>query len=98
MDFKYNCPDVAVLLATHNGKAHIIEQIESVLYQRDVATSIIIGDDCSNDSTVELLGGGGGNKNIDVISYRQSAGGAGQSFIRLMCDVNSDVADFFCIL
>jgi glycosyltransferase involved in cell wall biosynthesis len=50
-------PDrLRVLLSTHNGARFLIEQVESVLGQRDVQVELCIRDDGSTDTTLMLLG------------------------------------------
>lgn len=46
---------ILVLMATYNGEKYVAQQIDSILAQKDVATDIIISDDCSSDGTVEIL-------------------------------------------
>ena len=46
---------VNVLLATYNGEKYIREQIESILNQTYQNIRLIISDDCSKDSTPEIL-------------------------------------------
>ena len=48
-------PVVAVLLSTYNGEKYLKEQIDSVLAQKDVEVRIIIRDDGSHDSTIDIL-------------------------------------------
>lgn len=47
--------EVCVLIATYNGEKYIKEQIDSILGQRDVTVKIIVRDDGSTDSTLEIL-------------------------------------------
>ena len=46
---------IAVLLATHNSENYIKEQLDSLLKQTYSSISIIISDDSSTDSTIEIL-------------------------------------------
>lgn len=46
---------VCVLLSTYNGEKYIIEQIESLLKQKDVNLTVIARDDGSSDNTVSIL-------------------------------------------
>ncbi|MBT0741718.1 glycosyltransferase, partial [Campylobacter lari] len=46
---------VAVLLATYNGEKYLKEQIESILNQTYKDIRIYIGDDCSKDSTIDII-------------------------------------------
>lgn len=46
---------VCILMSTYNGKKYIIEQIESLLRQKDVSFSIYVRDDGSQDGTQKIL-------------------------------------------
>ena len=46
---------VVVLMSTYNGEKFIREQIDSILHQKNVTVEIIIRDDCSTDSTIDIL-------------------------------------------
>ena len=46
---------VDILLATYNGEKYVAEQIESILNQTYQNFNLIISDDCSKDSTPEIL-------------------------------------------
>ncbi|EKT4181911.1 TPA: glycosyltransferase family 2 protein [Campylobacter jejuni] len=46
---------VAVLLATYNGEKYLKEQIDSILNQTYKDIKIYIGDDCSKDSTIDII-------------------------------------------
>lgn len=48
-------PSVGVMLATYNGEMFVAEQIESILAQRGVATTIYVRDDGSNDGTLDIV-------------------------------------------
>lgn len=48
-------PRVAVLLATYNGAAFVGEQIDSILGQQGVTTTIYVRDDGSADATVAIV-------------------------------------------
>ena len=45
----------SVALATYNGAAYIAEQLQSVVSQSLPPDEIIVVDDCSNDTTVEIV-------------------------------------------
>ncbi len=47
--------NISVALATHNGRAHIEKQLQSLLQQTCLPKEIIISDDGSTDGTCELL-------------------------------------------
>lgn len=46
---------ISVCMATYNGEAFIIRQLESILKQLGTGDEVIIIDDCSEDQTVELI-------------------------------------------
>lgn len=92
-------PVVVVLMATHNGARYLKPQIESVLVQQGVSPVLVVGDDCSNDGTSELLISMKDDSDHLVLKhFKEPAGGAGQSFLRLLRETDLDNADFvaFC--
>lgn len=46
---------VCVLMSTYNGEKYLKQQIESIIRQKNVDIEIIVRDDGSSDSTVDLL-------------------------------------------
>lgn len=48
-------PSVGVMLATYNGEMFVAEQIETILGQRGVATTIYVRDDGSSDGTLDVV-------------------------------------------
>ena len=48
-------PSVGVMLATYNGEMFVAEQIESILGQRGVVTTIYVRDDGSGDGTLHVV-------------------------------------------
>lgn len=46
---------ISVAMTTYNGEAYVREQLESIINQTVRADEIIIFDDCSTDSTVEII-------------------------------------------
>ena len=48
-------PSVGVMLATYNGEKFLAEQIDSLLGQQGVATTLYVRDDGSGDCTVDIL-------------------------------------------
>ena len=46
---------VQILMSTYNGEKYLKEQIESILKQQEVEISILVRDDGSQDSTIEIL-------------------------------------------
>lgn len=46
---------VSVALCTHNGAAHVADQVRSILVQRPSPIEIVVGDDASSDDTVAII-------------------------------------------
>ena len=46
---------ITVLMSTYNGDRYLIEQIESILNQKDAHVNIIVRDDGSTDQTQAIL-------------------------------------------
>ena len=55
---------VLVLLSTYNGEKYIIDQLDSIVNQSIKPNEILIGDDNSTDSTLDLIFDYLKNKNI----------------------------------
>jgi len=49
--------NISVAMATYNGQKYISEQIESILDQLNENDELVISDDNSNDSTIEIIKG-----------------------------------------
>ncbi len=52
---KRNKPKVMVIMSTYNGEQYLREQIDSILAQEKVDVYLHISDDCSKDTTVEIV-------------------------------------------
>ena len=50
-----NSPLISVILPTYNGEKYLAETLESVLNQTYTNLEIIIVDDCSTDSTIDII-------------------------------------------
>lgn len=48
-------PLVAVLLATYNGEKYLVEQLNSIIYQKEVNVHVYISDDGSSDQTIHII-------------------------------------------
>jgi glycosyltransferase involved in cell wall biosynthesis len=48
-------PLVAVLLATYNGEKYLAEQLNSIIYQKEVNIHLYISDDGSSDQTIHII-------------------------------------------
>ena len=50
-----NFPRVSVVMAAYNAEEYIAKAINSVLQQEEVTLEVIVVDDCSVDSTAEIV-------------------------------------------
>jgi len=50
-----NTSKVSVVMATYNGEKYLREQLDSILAQTYSVYEIVIQDDCSDDSTVDII-------------------------------------------
>jgi glycosyltransferase involved in cell wall biosynthesis len=48
-------PTIAVLLATYNGEKYLVEQLNSIICQKEVNVHIYISDDGSSDKTIYII-------------------------------------------
>lgn len=88
-------PTVAILLAAYNGMAYISQQLDTILVQRDVAVTIFISVDRSDDGTQEWCEQfAARNANTRVLPYGDRYGGAALNFFRLLRDVDFSAFDF----
>lgn len=63
-----NMKKITVLMSTYNGEKYIREQLDSIFSQKDVDINLLIRDDGSTDSTLEILRSYQRNhQNMDVI-------------------------------
>ena len=46
---------IDILMATYNGEKYLREQLDSILHQSNTDWRLIIRDDCSTDSTVQII-------------------------------------------
>ena len=95
---KSNYFNVAVLLAAYNGREWIEEQINSILNQKNVNVTIYVSVDFSSDGTHEFLKEQALiYKNIIVLPYGGSFGGAAPNFFRLLTEVDFSNFDYISL-
>jgi len=84
---------IAVILSTYNGEKYLAEQIESILAQADADVRLLIRDDGSHDSTVELLQGfASRHSNVRCITGANK--GITESFLMALTDADPDCQFF----
>jgi glycosyltransferase involved in cell wall biosynthesis len=87
---------VSVVLCTFNGELFIEEQLKSIAQQTRVPDEVLIFDDRSTDSTVEIVESVYAISRITgLISINETRLGIEENFSRAMCKANGDVI-FFC--
>lgn len=73
---------VIVLLSTYNGERYLVEQLQSLVAQKDVSSEILVRDDGSKDSTTRILDEW---QEKGLLSWYNSVNlGPGKSFIDLL--------------
>lgn len=83
-------PKIDILMATYNGENFIVEQIESILNQSYKNINLIISDDCSKDSTANILKRYENRDNIKIF-YQKNNLGYVKNFEFLLNQVTSDI-------
>ena len=66
-------PEVSIIIPTHNSEAYIAQAIESVLNQTYINFEIILVDDASCDSTLEIASSFS-DRRLKIISNKQNRG------------------------
>lgn len=83
---------VSVLLSTYNGEKYLREQINSILSQEDVNIKLIVRDDGSTDSTLDILRE---YKDKSYLQYYNEVNiGYAKSFMNLIMK-SRDTADYY---
>lgn len=84
---------IQVLMSTYNGEKFLREQLDSILKQNIQDISIIIRDDGSKDSTIDILNEYSKKYN-NIKYYIGNNVGPAKSFLELLD--NPDYADYYC--
>lgn len=90
-------PRCLVLLASHNGAEYIQQQLESILAQREVAVEVLIGDDASSDTTLQIIESLNRKDNLRVLRREVGSGSAAQNFARLFREVDATGFDYIAL-
>lgn len=87
-------PHVAILLALHDGAAHIDEQLYSIGAQTHANWSLTVSDDGSADGALERVADFAGARLQNIVSVRDGPRcGFGQNFLSMLRDVDA-AADY----
>ena len=92
-DRRENCKkEVCVLLSTYNGEKYLREQLDSLVCQENVELKILIRDDGSKDSTLQILKEYS-KKDARITYFVGNNVGPAQSFLDLI--IKSPDADYY---
>ena len=86
---------VLVLLASYNGEKYIIDQITSILNQKDVEIEIVISDDCSNDDTISVVKSY--FPSITIHEKKIGSGSAARNFLGFIKNFEYQDFDYFAL-
>ena len=88
-------PRVAVLLAAFNGRQHIVEQVNSILWQTHCNLKLVVRDDGSSDQTLDLVRGlAEADRRVELIDDSVPTGSATGNFLSMLCSVDLRQIDF----
>lgn len=90
-------PNIIVIMKTYNGSKYVIEQVDSIMNQKEVNTYLYISDDGSNDDTIsKIYSLKTKYKNIFLIANHEGEGPA-MGFLNLVKYVvdNVQISDYF---
>lgn len=76
---------VAILLSTYNGERYLKEQLESLFSQVNVDVTIFVRDDCSTDSTRNILENY--KESLIILDNKHTNLGVGNSFMSILYEV-----------
>lgn len=91
-------PAVCVLMATHNGKRWIAEQLSSILDQRGVRVEVWISDDRSSDGLPEWLAQRAAeDSRVRLLSHDLRFGTAAKNFYHLLTSAPTQLFSHFAL-
>ena len=91
-------PKVVVLLATYNGEQWLNEQIKSIINQENVETRVLVSDDGSSDSTVQIVTGYIGTGLVELLPKSKTRfGSACANFLHLIISANLGNAEYVAL-
>lgn len=86
---------VLIILASYNGVRYIEEQIDSILKQNGVDSSLFIFDDGSSDGTLDLVNSIKMNKSIEFIENSSPTGSAANNFFNALQSFDDSLLDMY---
>ena len=89
-------PKISILLATYNGEAYLVEQLDSIFSQVGVSVTVYARDDGSIDSTVSILESyADRGRSMKILSGIDGGGSAAKNFKELI--LNADIEADSCV-
>lgn len=89
-----NNPLVSICIPTFNGERYILECLESALSQTYNNIEVIISDDLSTDSTIELIKKVSQNSSVPFIIHNHVPSGIGSNWNNCLKHANGDFIKF----
>jgi len=91
-------PRVAVCLAMFNGSQWIVEQLNTIFAQREVAVTVFISVDVSMDGSESLVDQIAANESrIKVLAHGRRFRGAAANFFRILSEIDFSDFDYVCL-
>lgn len=91
-------PSIGVMLATYNGEKFVGQQIDSILSQKDVDTTLYIRDDQSTDGTRAILKDYAATFPDKIVLLPEAPrrfGAACENFFSILIDIHAALHDYF---
>jgi glycosyltransferase involved in cell wall biosynthesis len=89
-----NIPKVQVVMSTYNGEKYLTEQVQSILSQANIEVNLLVRDDGSTDSTMQILEAFKKESEGRVTSVKGMNKGVIESFFDALNQTSED-SDFF---
>lgn len=86
---------ILIVLASYNGAKYIKEQIDSILNQESVLLDIMVFDDCSTDTTIEVLNSYSANTNVKVYKREKGTGNAPRNFFDAIQSLSEELVNSY---
>ena len=86
---------ILIVLASYNGAKYIKEQIDSILNQESVFIDIMVFDDCSTDTTIEVLKSYSANNNVKVYKREKGTGNAPRNFFDAIQSLSEELVNSY---
>ena len=91
-------PSVVVALAVYNGAQWLSQQLDSIMFQKDVRVTIFISIDPSTDDSESICKDySAKNQNIFLLPTISKFGNAAQNFFRLIQDIDFSLYDYLSL-